>query len=148
SVSGAALRARSFDRELLLRMNELTPMKRQILMERHLVSHELSDDVRPHGILIGADQRLSLMINKKNHLRLQSMSTGFQLAEAWSLANDADDELEQGLDYAFSEEIGYLTSCPTNAKTGLHTSVLIHLPALVLLEEIQRVLKSVTQIGL
>ncbi|HTO90442.1 MAG TPA: protein arginine kinase [Candidatus Sulfotelmatobacter sp.] len=148
SVTGAAQRAASFEGGLMLRMNELEPVERQILVERHLVSHELGDGVRPRGILIGSDQRLSLMINEEDHLRLQSMAAGFQLAEAWSLADDADDELEQGLDYAFSEEIGYLTSCPTNAGTGLRASVLIHLPALVLLEEIQRVLKSVAQVGL
>jgi protein arginine kinase len=148
SVSSAAHNARSFGGGLLLRMNELSAIDRQILVERHLVSHELGDGTRPRGILIGAEERLSLMINEEDHLRLQAMAPGFQLAEAWSLADAADDELEQSLDYAFSEEIGYLTSCPTNAGTGLRASVLIHLPALVLLEEIQRVLKSVAQVGL
>jgi protein arginine kinase len=76
------------------------------------------------------------------------MTPGFQLAEAWAIADAADDELDQSLDFAFSDEIGYLTSCPTNAGTGLRASVLIHLPALVLLEEIQKVLKSIMQVGL
>jgi len=88
------------------------------------------------------------MINEEDHLRLQAMASGFQLAEAWTLADGADDELDQALDFAFSEEIGYLTSCPTNAGTGLRASLLVHLPALVLLEEIQKVLKSVMQMGL
>ena len=148
SVAGCAQRSTLFSGGLLLRMNELSAIDRQILVERHLVSHELGDGARPRGILIGADTRLSLMINEEDHLRLQTMASGFQLADAWSLADHADDELESGLDYAFSEEIGYLTSCPTNAGTGLRASVLIHLPALVLLEEIQRVLKSVAQVGL
>jgi len=76
------------------------------------------------------------------------MTSGFQLAEAWAHADAADDELDQALDFAFSDEIGYLTSCPTNAGTGLRASVLIHLPALVLLDEIQKVLKGVMQMGL
>jgi len=76
------------------------------------------------------------------------MAPGFQLAEAWAIADGADDDLDQSLEYAFSDEIGYLTACPTNAGTGLRASVLIHLPALVLLDEIQRVLKSVMQVGL
>lgn len=148
SVTTAAAHTKSFSDSLLLRMAECSPTERQVLVERHLVSHELGDGARPRGILIAPDQRLSLMINEEDHLRLQALTPGFQLAEAWSIADGADDELEQSLEFAFSEEIGYLTSCPTNAGTGLRASVLIHLPALVLLEEIQRVLKSVMQVGL
>jgi protein arginine kinase len=148
SVSGAAQRATSFGGGLLLRMDRLAPVERQILVERHLVSHELGDGSKPRGIVIGADERLSLMVNEEDHLRLQSLAPGFQLAEAWSRADAADDELNEALDFAFSDEIGYLTSCPTNAGTGLRASVLIHLPALVLLDEIQKVLKSIMQVGL
>jgi protein arginine kinase len=145
---GAAQRADSFKAGVLLKMNELASSERQMLVERHLVSHELGDGARPRGILIAGGERLSLMINEEDHLRLQSMAPGFQLAEAWSSADVADDELDQTLDYAFSDEIGYLTACPTNAGTGLRASVLIHLPALVLLDEIQKVLKGVMQVGL
>jgi protein arginine kinase len=148
SVAGAATSAPSFSNAFLLRMNEIGPLERQILVERHLVSHELGDGVRPRGILVDLEERLSLMINEEDHLRLQSMASGFQLAEAWGAADKADDELSKALDFAFSEEIGYLTSCPTNTGTGLRASVLIHLPALVLLKEIDRVLKSVMQVGL
>jgi protein arginine kinase len=148
SVAAAAQQGSSFHDGLLLRMNEVAPLDRQVLVERHLVSHELGDGARPRGILIAPDARLSLMINEEDHLRLQALTPGFQLAEAWSLADAADDELDQSLEFAFSDEIGYLTSCPTNAGTGLRASVLIHLPALVLLEEIQRVLKSIMQVGL
>jgi len=148
SVASAAQSAIAFSGGLLLRMNELGTVERQILVERHLVSHELGDGARPRGILIAPEERLSLMINEEDHLRLQAMSSGFQLAEAWTLADHADDELDQSLDFAFSDEIGYLTSCPTNTGTGLRASVLIHLPALVLLQEIRKVLKSVMQVGL
>jgi len=148
SVAAAARESRAFGDGLLLRMHECTPEERQVLVERHLVSHELGDGARPRGILVAEDARLSLMINEEDHLRLQALTPGFQLAEGWGLADRADDDLDQALDYAWSDEIGYLTACPTNAGTGLRASVLIHLPALVILEEIQRVLKSVTQVGL
>lgn len=148
SVAAAARESRSFGDGVLLRMHECSPEERQVLVERHLVSHELGDGARPRGILVAEDARLSLMINEEDHLRLQALTPGFQLAEAWGLADRADDDLDQALDYAWSDEIGYLTACPTNAGTGLRASVLIHLPALVILEEIQRVLKSVTQVGL
>lgn len=148
SVSGAAERLPQFSDATLVRMNEIGPLERQILVERHLVSHELSDGSRPRGILVGPHERLSLMINEEDHLRLQSMASGFQLHEAWSVADQADTDLDQSLDFAFSEEIGFLTSCPTNTGTGLRASVLIHLPALVLLQEIHQVLKSIVQVGL
>jgi protein arginine kinase len=148
SVASAAQRASHFEGGLLIRMSEIAPLDRQVLVERHLVSHELGDATKPRGLLVSGDDRLSLMINEEDHLRLQTMTPGFQLSEAWAVADAADDELDQSLDYAFSEEIGYLTSCPTNAGTGLRASVLVHLPALVLLEEIQKVLKSIMQVGL
>jgi len=148
SVSNAAQRSTAFQECVFLRMNEMSPVERQVLVERRLVSHELGDGARPRGIVIARDERLSLMINEEDHLRLQVLTPGFQLAEAWGNADVADDELDQALDFAFSEEIGYLTSCPTNAGTGLRASVLIHLPALVLLDEIQKVLKMIMQVGL
>ncbi|MFM7230943.1 MAG: protein arginine kinase [bacterium] len=133
---------------LLLRMQDCSAIERQVLVERHLVSHELSDGTRPRGIYVAPDDRVSLMINEEDHLRLQTLVPGFQLAEAWGLADVADDELDARLEYAFSEDFGYLTACPTNAGTGLRASVLIHLPALVLLGEIKRVLEAVQQMGL
>lgn len=148
SVAGAAQRSNAFGQGLMIRMSEISPVERQVLVERHLVSHEMGDGARPRGILVASGERLSLMINEEDHLRLQAIAPGFQLAEAWGRADAADDELDQSLDFAFSEEMGYLTSCPTNAGTGLRASVLIHLPALVLLDEIQKVLKSIMQVGL
>jgi protein arginine kinase len=148
SVSRAAQGSQLLADGLLLRMQDCTPVERQVLVERHLVSHELGDGGRPRGIYVAPDDRVSIMVNEEDHLRLQALTPGFQLSEAWALADQADDDLGNSLDYAFSDEIGYLTACPTNAGTGLRASVLIHLPALVLLEEIQRVLKSVMQVGL
>lgn len=148
SVSGAAERSKSLGGGMLLQMNEMSPIDRQVLVERHLVSHELGDGARPRGLLMSADRRLSLMINEEDHLRLQCMTPGFELAEAWAAADRADDELSSTLDFAFSDDIGFLTACPTNAGTGLRASVLIHLPALVLLEEIPKTLKSIMNVGL
>ncbi|MBI1799650.1 MAG: protein arginine kinase [Candidatus Eisenbacteria bacterium] len=148
NVATAARSSPSFDHSLLLQMSDMSPLERQVLVERHLVSHELGDGTRPRGIVIASDERLSVMINEEDHLRLQVMAPGLQPSEAWSVADAADDDLGQGLDYAFSDDIGYLTSCPTNAGTGLRASVLVHLPALVILKDIHQVLKSVMQVGL
>lgn len=148
NVTRSALASSGLEGGLLLRMDELGPVERQILVERHLVSHELGDGARPRGIVVGDGERLSLMINEEDHLRLQAMAPGFQLAEAWALADHEDDELAQSLDFAFSDEIGYLTSCPTNAGTGLRASVLVHLPAVVLLNEIVPMIKGIEHVGL
>jgi len=148
SVGDALQRAPSFRDGVLLRMTDLSTVDRQVLVERHLVSHELGDGARPRALCLTRDERLSLMINEEDHVRLQSLASGFQPAEAWSAADRADDELGQLLDFAFSDEIGFLTACPTNTGTGLRASVLIHLPALVILQEIQKVLKSIMHVGL
>jgi len=148
AVERAAGDAPSFEGGGLLRMHELGPIDRQFLVERHLVSHELSDGARPRGLFVASTERLSVMVNEEDHVRLQALCSGFQLAEAWSLAEHADEELERELDYAWVEDLGYLTACPTNVGTGMRASVLIHLPALVLTKQIDKVLKSVTQVGL
>jgi protein arginine kinase len=148
NVERAVRSSAAFTQPITLHMSDMSTLERQVLVERHLVSHELGDGTRPRGIAIAADEKVSVMINEEDHLRLQVMAPGLQPAEAWTMADAADDDLGGSLDYAFSEEIGYLTSCPTNAGTGLRASVLIHLPALVLLKDIHQVLKSVMQVGL
>ena len=131
-----------------LQMRELTPLDRQFLVERHLISHDLADNGRLRGLLLVPDESVSAMVNEEDHLRLQSLASGFQLRSAWESVNAIDDELGQDLDYAFSEDLGYLTACPTNAGTGMRASVLIHLPSLVLTKQISRVLQGINQVGL
>jgi protein arginine kinase len=148
SAVHAAQRTEALGNSLLLRMGDLNGLDRQFLVERHLVSHDLVEGPSTRGIVIGPDETVSIMLNEEDHLRLQAILSGFQLAECWRAANTLDDELDAHLDFAFSDELGYLTACPTNAGTGLRASVLIHLPALVLTKQIQKVLQGVTQVGL
>lgn len=129
-------------------MRELTPLDRQFLVERHLISHDLADNAKLRGLFLVPDESVSAMVNEEDHLRLQALSSGFQLRSAWEAVNAIDDELGQDLDYAFSDDLGYLTACPTNAGTGMRASVLIHLPSLVLTKQIGKVLQGITQVGL
>ncbi len=129
-------------------MRDLQPLDRQFLVERHLISNDLADNGRLRGLLVLPGESISAMVNEEDHLRLQSLASGFQLRSAWEAVNAVDDELARGLDYAFNEELGYLTSCPTNAGTGMRASVLIHLPSLVLTKQIGRVLQGIAQVGL
>ena len=123
-------------------VDRLDLLDRQLLHERHLVSRELAAPepgarARPGGGLLIQDQT-SVMVNEEDHLRLQTLQSGFALDAAWGLVATLDTELGQRLGFAFHPEFGYLTSCPTNVGTGLRASVLVHLPGLVLTKEINK----------
>jgi protein arginine kinase len=131
----------------------LDATQRQLLLERHLVSRELIEGSggRPpsHAALILGDRDgVSVMVNEEDHLRLQSLVSGFRLRDAWGQVDRLDEDLGARLPYAFHTEFGYLTSCPTNVGTGLRASVLMHLPGLVLTQEIGKVLQGISQVGL
>jgi protein arginine kinase len=88
------------------------------------------------------------MLNEEDHIRLQCITSGFNLDETYDLANKLDNLLEEKLDYAFDEKLGYLTACPTNIGTGLRASVMLHLPALSMNNEMVRILNVVGQVGM
>ncbi len=130
------------------RLNELSPMDRQILMEKHLISAEQTDENPNKGLVINEEESISIMINEEDHLRIQVLLPGLQLEEAWEHAERVDDLFERKLEYAFHSEKGYLTSCPTNVGTGLRASVMVHLPALVMTNQANRVFSTLNQLGL
>lgn len=132
----------------LTRMTELSPTERQILMEKHLVSPDLLEQPEKKAVVLRDDETVSIMVNEEDHLRIQCLLPGLQLKECWEIANAVDDGLEQGLDYAFCEQRGYLTSCPTNVGSGLRASVMLHLPALVMTQQINSVLTTLSKLGL
>jgi protein arginine kinase len=131
-----------------LSLSGLTPLDRQFLVERQLISRELAAAEGPRGVALGPRENVSLMINEEDHLRLQVMRSGFTLDEAWQFIDKVDDLLEQKVSYAFSEEFGYLTACPTNVGTGMRASVMLHLPALVLTKQIEKVFRALQKINL
>ncbi len=143
----AARRSRHLHNAVFLKMNALNSDQRRFLVERHLVSPALAAGKGQRGVLYNRDESLSVMVNEEDHLRLQAILPGMQAREAWSRINALDDELGAGLDYAHSERWGYLTACLTNTGTGLRASVLIHLPALVLTEDMQRVMRGLEKMS-
>jgi protein arginine kinase len=126
----------------------LTSLDRQFLVERQLISRELATTDGPRGVALGPEETMSLMVNEEDHLRLQVMRSGFALDEAWQAIDRLDDLLEQKVNYAFSDEFGYLTACPTNVGTGMRASVMLHLPALVLTKQIEKVFRALQKINL
>lgn len=129
-------------------VNVLEGLDRQFLVERQLISRELSESHGSRGVVVSTRENLSLMVNEEDHLRIQVFRSGYNLEECWEEANRVDDQIEEHVDYAFSEQLGYLTACPTNVGTGIRVSVLLHLPALVLTKEIQKVFQALQKISL
>jgi protein arginine kinase len=115
---------------------------RHLLVERHLISKQHATCEGARGVAIGENETLSIMVNEEDHLRLQVLRSGLQLEEAWEQINAVDDKLESQLDFAFHDRFGYLTACPTNVGTGIRVSVMLHLPALKLTGEIDKVFRA------
>jgi len=130
------------------KMSELTETERDVLFERHLISQDLSNKKNDCGVFVTPDESISIMINEEDHIRIQSLHAGLNLRQAWSEADDIDNKLEENMKYAYSSSLGYLTSCPSNVGTGLRASVMLHLPGLVLLEEMDSVVNGMSKIGL
>lgn len=126
----------------------LPVVDRQFLVERQLISRELSDASGARSVFIDSQEQFSLMINEEDHLRMQVMHSGLDLESAWEQINSMDDELDERVNFAFHERLGYLTACPTNVGTGARVSVMLHLPALVITQQIEKVFRSLQKMGL
>src|SRR5512138_3387774 len=129
-------------------MDNLTVLDKNILVERHLISREHAAKNAGSGLVLNREETLCVMINEEDHLRMQALRPGLQLRQAWTAIDQADSFLEKRLEYAFSPELGYLTACPTNLGTGIRVSAMLHLPGLVLHEQINPIIQSVNKLGL
>ena len=132
----------------LLMMDELQPLQKRVLVEKHLISPHLAEDANHGACLLSENEEISIMINEEDHIRIQCLYPGLQLLEALNTAFQIDDWLEEEINYAFDEKVGYLTSCPTNVGTGLRASVMLHLPGLVMTQQLNRIIPAINQLGL
>jgi protein arginine kinase len=132
----------------LLKIDELQPLQKRVLVEKHLISPHLAEDSPYGAVLLTENEEVSIMINEEDHIRIQCLYPGLQLSEALDAANEIDDWLESNIQYAFDEKHGYLTSCPTNVGTGLRASVMMHLPGLMLTQQINKIIPAIHQLGL
>lgn len=129
-------------------MDNLASLDKQILVERHLISREHAAKGAGSGMVLNKEESLCVMINEEDHLRMQALRPGLQIREAWLAIDEVDTKLEKKLDYAFSSRLGYLTACPTNLGTGIRVSAMLHLPGLVLAEQINPIIQAVNKLGL
>ncbi|MBT2644478.1 protein arginine kinase [Bacillus sp. ISL-41] len=132
----------------MIKMDEIPPLQKRVLVEKHLISPNLAENSVHGAVLLSENEEVSIMINEEDHIRIQCLFPGFQLGEALKAANEIDDWLEEYVNYAFDENFGYLTSCPTNVGTGLRASVMMHLPGLVLTQQMNRIVPAINQLGL
>ncbi len=133
---------------MVYRIRDLSETDRMFLVERHLMSPEHAKDGEFKALIMDPKEVVSIMVNEEDHMRIQAMQSGFNLMEAWRIADEVDTELSKQLPYAYSPKYGYLTACPTNTGTGLRGSIMVHLPALVFSTQIERVLNATAKLGL
>ncbi|MEK7858199.1 MAG: ATP--guanido phosphotransferase [Elusimicrobiota bacterium] len=131
-----------------LKVGDFAAVDRRLLVERHLISPLLEAHPAQRGVIIAADECLSLMINEEDHLRLAALQPGLSLRQAYRHAEALDESLETGLRYGFRSDWGYLTACPSNLGTGLRASCLVHLPGLGLTGLMDQVLENLKRAGL
>jgi len=140
--------AKEMKRGISGEMSDVTDLEKQILFERHLISRDLMGMKAGSGFVISRDQACAVMINEEDHLRIQVIKPGFNFRRVWTAINSIDTQLEESLDFAFSPTLGYLTACPTNVGTGLRASAMMHLPALVIAGQMDKVVRAVNQLGI
>lgn len=133
---------------IFLDIQKLNPIDRQVLVEKHLISPDLTNGELDRAAIISKDEIISIMINEEDHVRLQCIYPGMQLESAWQLCRKLDLLMEQELEFAYDKNGGYLTCCPTNIGTGIRASVMLHLPALSMTGYIKGVLEACGKLGL
>lgn len=132
---------------LFIRIQDIDDIDRQFLVERHLMSKEHTVGDGAKALVVDEREIISIMINEEDHIRAHAIRSSFDLIETWRVLNSLDNELEDRIEYAYSDRWGYLTACPTNIGTGLRASVMLHLPALVITNHIGRVLQAISKLG-
>jgi len=129
----------------ITRLNEADRLE---LVEKHLISKELAESKIESGLILSNDEQISIMINEEDHLRIQCLASGMQLEKAFEICNYLDNQLSHKINFAFSDALGYLTSCPTNIGTAIRASLMLHLPALTMTGYIRSILESCGKLGL
>lgn len=132
---------------LFVKIADIDEVDRQFLVERHLMSREHALQDVSKGLAVDEKEIISIMINEEDHIRAQAMQSSFKLMETWRVLDALEDELEDNIEFAYSDRWGFLTACPTNIGTGLRASVMLHLPALAMTGHIGRVLQAISKLG-
>ena len=147
AIEGAVKSVEYLKNTTVFRMGELDNVDKQFLVERHLISHEHAANSDGKALILSDEEVVSIMVNEEDHLRLQVMQSGLNLLETWRIINAIDDNLSNKLSFAYMNNWGYLTACPTNTGTAMRGSVMLHLPALVMTKQINKVLAAIAKLS-
>ncbi len=129
-------------------LKQLDLIEKSSMLERHIISPLLLKSEKPSAVVVRTDEALSIMLGEEDHLRIQSIFGGDNLENSWALANEIDNTLEKSLDFAYDDNFGYLTSCPTNTGTGMRASYMVHLPMLEKNGQLRNVIQMLGKFGL
>ncbi len=148
-IISSAIERINTDKNLsIISLNDITPLERKFLVERHLISKEQEEESGQRAVAISKNESIAIMINEEDHLRLQSLQSGLQLDTTFAMLNTVDDKLSELLQFAYDDELGYLTACPTNVGTGLRASVMLHLPALAITRHLDKAFRAISKLNL
>lgn len=147
TITGAIAKITPLSKATIFKLADLDSIEKQFLVERHLMSLEHAQRTNHKAMVIDDEEVIAIMINEEDHLRTQILQSGFNLFEAWGIISKIDDALSKELPIAFMPDWGYLTACPTNTGTGMRGSVMLHLPALVMTRQIDRVLTAISKLS-
>ncbi|MDI6641108.1 MAG: protein arginine kinase [Elusimicrobiota bacterium] len=138
-----------FKNASVLELNDYDKIDRRLLMERHLISYDLARkfDGEP-GVIFTQDEKISIMVNEEDHLRIQIITPGLSVISSWRIISKIDNELDEQIEFAFNKKFGFLTACPTNVGTGLRVSCLMHLCALVATDEIEKLITGLEKVNI
>jgi protein arginine kinase len=136
------------DQVFYVSVDKASSLNRDLLVERHLISRHHAQAKGPRGAVIAHHEFFTAMLNEEDHLRMQVLKAGCQLAACAEQIDRIDDLIEQKVDYAFNPRFGYLTACPTNLGTGIRVSVMLHMPALKLTGQIEKFLNAAKDMNL
>ena len=139
---------KSLDNSVSIEVDDLSELDRQILVEKHLISPELSQVEEGSGIILTEDRSCCIMINEEDHLRIQVLRPGLDFSSVWKDADALDSGIESAVNYAYDGDLGFLTACPTNLGTGMRASVMMHLPGLVMSKNMEKVINAVNHLGI
>ncbi|MFC1676833.1 ATP--guanido phosphotransferase [Planctomycetota bacterium] len=136
------------DKVSYISVDQASDLDRNFLVERHLISRHHAFGKGPRGAVVAEHESFTAMINEEDHLRMQVLKGGLQLSKCSEQINRFDDMIEEKIDYAFNTRYGYLTACPTNLGTGIRVSVMLHLPALKMTGQIEKLFNATKAMNL
>lgn len=133
----------------ILKLKDMDNTSKQSLVEKNIISIDFAEgDCESKAIITNKEENICIEVNGEDHLLLQVFSEGLAVDSLLNLAIEIDKKIETNLQYAYNQKYGYLTACPTNVGTGMHISTKVHLPALKITGNINKILRIISNFGM